>query len=179
MMKKWKEIQLERYLPVGYDAKYEIRIFLTGMVLSFLWGCLYFRRLYVSWERLWELEWQNGEMVRTGIIEGAVMRDFRELFFEPNSLAGFFMVVICMAAFMMVHYAYHFQESKSIYLMKRLPNRRELYRRCFTLPLVGMGISLISAFVFLLIGYAVYQNVTPPECMVGDQWQKIWSAWFI
>ena len=178
-MKWWRERQLERYLPVGYDAKYEVWIFLTGMVLSFMWGCLYFRRLYVSWERLWELEWKNGEMVRGRIIEGVVMRDFSELFFRPNSLAGFFIVILCMVAFMLMHYVYHFQESKSIYVMRRLPDKKELYRRCFTLPLVGIGGSFISAVLFLLLGYVVYMNVTPPECIAGDQWQKIWGMWML
>lgn len=177
-MKKWKQINLSKYAPCGFELKHEIRIFTGGMISSILFGCLYFKRLYDTWYELWELVWEDGEMVRKGVRDGAVMRDFVELFYHPNALAGFLIVAFCMAAFMVLHYAYHYQDSKSIYVMRRLPDKWELHRRCAVLPLIGIGISLITAFLFLVLCYGVYMKVTPPECIVGDQWQKIWIAWF-
>lgn len=164
---KQKRFRLDDYMPVGYDASYEIRYFVIGMVLSVLWGSLYFRRLYVAWYHLWEMEWVNGELVRTKVLEGAVMRPFEDLFFRPNSLAGFLIVACMMIGFMVGHYVYHYQISKSIYTMKRLTDKWELYRRCFALPLAGLLISLLAAGLFYGISEYVYYYVTPTECIVG------------
>ena len=164
---KNKKFRFEEYLPVGYDAHYEIRCFLIGMLISVLWGSLYFRRLYNDWYHLWKMEWINGELVRTTLQEGAVMRSFEELFFRPNSLAGFFIVGCMMFGFMAGHYVYHYQFSKSIYVMKRLPDKWEFYRRCFVLPLIGLMLSLLAAGAFYGISEFVYYYVTPLECIVG------------
>ena len=164
---KKKKFRLEDYLPVGYDARYEITYFFIGMALSVLWGSLYFQRLYNDWYYLWEMKWVNGELVRTKVLEDAVMRSFEELFFRPNSLAGFFIVGCIMLGLMAGHYVYHYQISKSIYVMKRLPDKWEFYRRCFALPLLGLILSLLAAGVFYGISEFVYYYVTPPECIVG------------
>lgn len=171
-----KKLQLEDYMPVGYDGRYEIKYFTIGMVLSVLWGSLYFRRLYNNWWHLWKREWVNGELVRTEVLEGAMMRSFEELFFSPNSLAGFLVVGCMMFGFMVGHYVYHYQISKSIYVMKRLPDKWELYRRCFTLPLIGLVISLFVAGLFYGISAFVYYYVVPPQCMVGwciENWRVL------
>lgn len=164
---KNKKFRFEDYLPVGYDAHYEIRCFLIGMLISVLWGSLYFRRLYNDWYHLWKMEWINGELVRTEILEGSVMRSFEELFFRPNSLAGFLIIGCMMFGFMVGHYVYHYQLSKSIYVMKRLPDKTEFYRRCFALPFMGLGITLLAAALFYGICRYVYYYVTPLECMIA------------
>lgn len=174
-MKKWKQINFSKYAPYGFELKHEIRLFTAGMILSVLYGSLFFVRLHNAWERLFELVWKDGEMVKSGVMEGAVMRDFVDLLY--NALFGFLIVAFCMAAFVVIHYVYHYQGSKSIYVMKRLPDKWELHRRCVTLPVIGIVICLVTAFLFLLLCYGVYMKVTPPECIVGNQWQKLWSVW--
>ena len=81
---------------------------------------------------------------------------------------------LCLVLLAAYHYAYHRQGSKSIYLMRRLPSKLELHRRCLTLPIAGILIALLTAFLLLLIYYAVYMNVTPAECLMPGQWQKLW-----
>lgn len=66
---------------------------------------------------------------------GAVMEDFAQLL--DWMLLGFAVTAVCMAALAVWHYASHFQGSRSIYTMRRLPQRWELARRCLTLPLLG------------------------------------------
>jgi uncharacterized membrane protein YqhA len=89
---------------------------------------------------------------------------------------GFLILALCMLALIVYHYAYHYQGSKSIYLMKRLPNRWEMHRRCITLPLLAALICLIAAIAFLLIYFGIYMVFTPKECLTLGQWQKIWSV---
>ena len=102
------------------------------------------------------------------------MPDFTEIL--DRSLWGFLVAIIAALALIGVHYACHYQDSKSIYTMRRLPNRWELHRRCLTLPLLAAAVYLILAFVILLIFYAVYMNLTPDVCLTPGQWQKIWSV---
>ena len=68
----------------------------------------------------------------------------------------------------------YFQDSKSIYTMRRLPSVWELHRRCLTLPVCGMVIGLGTAFVLILLYYNVYIGLTPEICLTPGQWQKIW-----
>ncbi len=167
--------KFEKYIPPGFEFKYEKRIFIWGMILSLLYGSFFFRRFYYTWDKLFEKVWKNGQFVRMGIQEGAVMRDFVDLF--DKAWIGFFVVAVYMLFFMLLHYAYFKQESKSIYLMKRLPNKWELHKRCITVPLIEIGICFMVAFLFLLLCYTVYMTVTPAECIVGNQWQKLWNVW--
>ena len=102
------------------------------------------------------------------------MPDFVEIL--GKGLLGFLIVSTLMIAAAVMHYLYHFHESKSIYTMWRLPNRWELHRRCLTLPAVGLAISAVAAMLFLLLFYAVYMNITPDVCLTPGQWQKIWSV---
>ena len=167
--------KIDNYIPLGFEFKYEKRIFIWGIVLSLLYGSFFFRRFYYTWDNLFERVWKNGELVKLGVKEGAVMKDFVELF--DNASLGFFIVAVYMVLFVFLHYAYFKQESKSIYLMKRLPNKWELHKRCITIPLIEIGICFIVAFLFLLLCYTVYMVVTPAECIVGNQWKKIWEIW--
>ena len=102
------------------------------------------------------------------------MPDFVEIF--DRSYWGFLVVILIALATIGMHYIYHYQESKSIYTMRRLPSRWELHRRCLTLPVVAIVVYLIMAFAILLILYTAYMKITPDVCLTPGQWQKIWSV---
>jgi amino acid transporter len=93
-----------------------------------------------------------------------------------GALYGFLILALCMPALILYHYAYHYQGSKNIYLMRRLPNRWELHKRCVTLPLLAALICLLSVLVLLCIYLGIYMTATPRECLTPGQWQKIWSV---
>lgn len=48
----------------------------------------------------------------------------------------------------------------SIYLMRRLPDPREYARRCWTLPLIGVGICLVLTAVTTAVCYLIYMKCT-------------------
>ncbi len=67
-------------------------------------------------------------------------------------------------------YRYHFQGSKSIYLMKRLPDSHELWRRVFMVP-VGSALLLgASAIVILVFYYWVYMTFSPAGSAIPVEW---------
>lgn len=164
------KLDLSRHAPPGLDLAPELRVFTAGMALSALFSLLFYAVRYS--DRLEQLYWKNG--AERTLIPGAVMPDFAEVL--GQALIGFLIVAVCMAAFAAVHYSCHYQKSKSIYTMRRLPNRWELHRRCLTLPLAGLAASLLAAFLLLLVYYAAYMLITPDTCLTPDQWRKIWSV---
>lgn len=164
------KLDLSRHAPPGLDPAPEMRVFAVGMALSAIFSLVFFAGRYA--DQLNRLYWKNG--TERTLIPGAVMPDFVEVL--GQALIGFLIVAACMAAFAVIHYSYHYQESKSIYTMRRLPRRWELHRRCLTLPVAGLTVSLLAAFLLLVIYYAAYMLMTPDTCLTPDQWRKIWSV---
>lgn len=162
--------KLSYYAPAGMSIKEEKNIFIIGMAASVIVSLSGFSHRYVDcYERLY---WKNG--AERTIIPGAIMPDFVEILGE--SFIGFKVVAALLIAVVVMNYAYHFEESKSIYTMRRLSRVWELHRRCLTLPVCGIIISMITAFALLLFYYDVYMSMTPEICVTPGQWQKIWSG---
>ena len=162
------KIDLSRHAPLGFRVQDEVKGFWGGCVGATAFSLITFITKFN--DELDKLYHRNGSN-RT-LSPGAIMPDFVEIF--DRSHWGFLVVIIAALAFIGGHYAYHYQESKSIYLMRRLPNAFELHRRCLSLPAAGIVIALLAAFVLLLIYYAVYMLATPDQCLTPDQWQKLW-----
>ena len=162
---------LERNFPPGYDFRNEIKTvsaaFIAGVVISVIGFCMAFsaekRLLFVR--------------VGTDLIlnESGVMPDFIHI------LSGRLNILFILAALIFisasaVHYAYYHSGSKSIYLMRRLPNRFELHRRSLLIPFIYALITILSALILLLVYYAAYMSLTPDVCLAPDQWRKVWRV---
>lgn len=159
-MKKRILQQIQKQLPPGVDAIREIQAFawgLSGAVVysfSFLWKYLNAR------EELFEYRYGNFKT----LIEGAVMPSFTELL--KDTMDGFSVFLVVMIIMVFLHYMTYYKDSKSIYLMKRLPDKWELYRRCAVVPLVSVVIGVVTGAAILLIYYGVYLYFTPAQCLV-------------
>lgn len=77
-----------------------------------------------------------------------------------NSLAGFVVMIIAMALLCIVHWHMHYKDSKSIYLLKRLPDKLELLRRTAGLPIAGAALSIILALILFAVYFAVFNLYT-------------------
>ncbi|MBQ6798366.1 MAG: hypothetical protein IJP11_03930 [Oscillospiraceae bacterium] len=167
-MKK-KRLKISRLVPPGFDYGPELKAlcWIVGgaLVLSLFW----FTDLREARRALFD---RYLGVLRP--IPGAVMRDFGKMVWPYMS--GFAVAALWALSFVGVHYQYHHRVSKSIYTMKRLPNRLELHLRCWTLPLSCFAAILLAGFLLLLIYYAVYLLVTPAENLAPDQWKKLWSV---
>lgn len=158
---------LTRRLPLGYPAVGECTFCLTGLAVSALWSMIFFVRYFGYRGNLYG-EGSGGRV----LLAGAMMPDFVELL--DHVFLGFLLLAAAMLGFIAAHYAYHWQGSRSIYLMRRLPDRFELHRRCLTVPFCMMLVCAGCAFVLLLLYFAVYMVFTPSECVRPDQWYRIW-----
>ena len=161
--------KLKCYVPLGANLDTELKWIAYGLVAAFIYSLSYFITYSGHYRALFR--WDGMTKV---LQEGAVMPDFIDIL--GVSLIGFVVLAVCMIAMLVYHYASHFQGSKSIYLMRRLPSRWELWRRCLTLPVLVAVLSLVVALILLLIYFGHYMARTPDVCLTGHQWQKIWNV---
>lgn len=160
---------LSRHLPPGYPGEGERTFCLTGLVVSALYSLSFFVGYFRAYSELYEYEGR-----RRVLRAGAVMPDFADLI--DHVFLGFLILAAAMLVFAALHYAYHWQGSRSIYLMRRLPRRFELHRRCLTLPVCMMLLCAACAFGLMVVYFAAYQLFTPSECVRPDQWYRIWRV---
>ncbi len=161
---------LERCAPLGIDLNAELRWLAVGGIANTVASAFQFLGSYVTSRRALYL-WDGGSRI---LNPRGVMPDFACIL--GRSLNGFLVLGVFMVAIAGYHYAYHFHGSKSIYLMRRLPKRLELARRCLTLPLLGIVACILSAFILLLIYFGIYMAFTPSVCLTPNQWHKTWSS---
>ena len=98
------------------------------------------------------------------IMEGAVMPAFAVIL--DDTMDGFLMFFWIMVVLIVMHYMTYYKESKSIYLMKRLPDKWELYRRSVVVPLVAILIQIITGAACLMLYYGIYLFFTPAQCLI-------------
>lgn len=168
----WNQQQFCRFLknnvPPGLKYGQEIRGILLLLALAATISLVFLLRLGAAYGDLFQ--WAEEERV---LIAGAVMPDFSALL-GVGTFSGFLVIAWIPPANAVVHYRYYYQDSKSIYLMRRLPNRFELHRRALFLPLLELLLVGITAFLLLVLYYNIYLLATPSQCLVPGQWQKLW-----
>lgn len=155
-----KTIDLSRLAPPGTAIKEEIRRLCVG--LAGATGCAVL--IYgVNYRNAYDLLFDRYGVDRV-LRPDAVMPSFDAL--SWGSLTFFYFVALgSLAAAIFHHFSFYSGGSKSIYLMRRLPQRWELLRRDITLPIAGAAISLLAALLLKLLFMGVYYFVTPEQCL--------------
>ena len=157
------------FAPPGARVKLESA--LCGGLLGALLveGCLFFFRFFRYRDKnlYWEL---------TGIrmlIPEAKMPGFND--FAAGELRFFTVLFFTCVAIAAVHYLSFHMESKSIYVMRRIPNKAELHVRCLALPAIFLAIGIVLAVVLYCSFLYVYIHYTPeghlPENMNPSFWR--------
>lgn len=151
---KW----LEKHAPLGIEIQNEVGIYILGVIVSTCQSLLFFLNYVNARAELYD--YYGTKKV---LIEGMKIQEFSYLIDKLFS----FGTIVCIACLMMVavHYMYHYQGSKMMYLMKRLPDKWELHKRCWTLPITGCVLMAAWMFVLRMIFYAVYILCTPSQCL--------------
>ena len=162
-------IDRTRYEPLGYDSSAERSFFKLGLPAAILWSFLYLLRYASAHQALYYMNEAGDQVLRPD----AVMPDFYLL--VEHAFLGFPLLAVGILAFTVARYRYHWRGSKPIYLMRRLPDSRELHRRCLTLPLLGLAVVLLTALLLFILYYNSYMRTTPPAALQAKQWQKLWG----
>ena len=90
---------------------------------------------------------------------GKMMPYFGELI--TGSLMLIWVILLFNIAFGIANYMSFSKGSKSIYVMKRVPDSKEMFRRSFALPFAGIALALIVAIILLIIFYLAYRTIPP------------------
>lgn len=159
---------LKRNAPPGIDLKQECQVWLAGNIVSVIISFFAFLIQYVeAREQLFTYEAGTRER-----IEGAIITPFYNLF--GIGFSGFFVVSAVMLCFIIYHYAYYRQGSMSIYLMKRLPRKRELHIRALAVPCLAVLATLAVAFAAIALYFIIYILATPKECLPYAALRVLW-----
>lgn len=150
--------QVGNYAPPGLDVKREIKYFRNAFVCSFLWSLIFLHRYFE--ERAYLFEKRMGKM---HLRKNASMPSFEVL--TEDVFIGFILTIIFLFILVAYHYFYHYQGSKIIYLMKRLPNKKEFHLRCWILPMLASGITVITMIILKVMFYLIYIFATPSQCL--------------
>jgi len=162
---------LERNFPPGYSYASELKAVFSGIAIAVLISLLSFWGAYSA-----EIQSLYRPVGADLILdETRIMPDFVYI------LSDNLLILLILSAFIfilvsLVHYAYYQSGSRSIYLMRRLPNRFELHKRALLIPLISALLAVLLAVLLLIIYYAVYMLWTPQACLTPNQWQKIWRV---
>ncbi|MDE5893540.1 MAG: hypothetical protein K2H45_11520, partial [Acetatifactor sp.] len=127
----------EDYFPPGYE--YEMERNSAGLLLGIgaVLSLSFFVNLYHAVEALYEYV-NHRQILR----KNAVAASFAEL--VGGQWMFYIPFVLFLAAMVIYHYFYYCRETKSIYLMRRLPRRGVLFKSCVKGPLLGLGIGTVA-----------------------------------
>ncbi len=164
MKKQVSKAKWERLFPPGFDWENERSLFIGLLSGASAWCLLGF------WARI---GYALGQLKDST----AVMRPFYEVM--GNGLFFFPIFIAIMLAAIIMHYAHHHIGSKSIYLMRRLPQKWELHRRCLSFPLISATVAAFVAVVLFFICYGIYMAVSPEHLRADSQLRLLIENWNI
>ena len=164
----WIERAAARYYPPGLGRKSftgNAVLILSFPVIVFLFQLLVF---------LNELEdlytWVGGHRI---LRMDARLWDFADLF--QHGCSGVYASVLAALVLAAQNYWSFRQESMSVYLMRRLPDRWDYPRRCLALPLAGTAAALCESVLLYVLLNLIYRFFTPAGCL-GDPALALWRA---
>ena len=161
-----RRIGWERLVPPGLDGFKEARRLLLAAAGALAWSVWMFIPLCIQIQQRGDRDWTNRWAVP---VFGTMLH---------TSEWGFLLLALCMPLLAGAHYFYHFHDGRSIYLMRRLPDRWELHRRCLFLPLAGLlaagilSLALAAAY-FFLYRWAIPEALIPPPEGQGRVYQAL------
>lgn len=144
--------RLDRFVPPGMTALRIKVATVTAIVLSLLFSLGFLASYH---QELAELKRQ----MEYPVFHGLTITPFRDLIIFP--MIAFHISVLLPLTHVPGLYGYFYQDSKSIYLMKRLNNPMELHLRCLVLPLGAMVLTAAIGMIVYWLYYLIYMTCTP------------------
>lgn len=144
-----KKIEFGKYYPMGFEYKKELQWVMAFWGLE-LAGSLYFF-IALSREVQSLYHYVNGERL---LRQDRIAASFLEL--SDWYWAGWFPILAFLLAMPLYHYFYYYRDTKSIYVMRRLPQRGVTFKSCVRGPLLCAAAVLTSAFLLYLLYFGIY-----------------------
>ncbi len=143
--------RLEGYFPPGYEYRREAG--LTGALFGL--GAFFSLRFLGA---LYNAVSDAQRMLQESVMRESVSRG--RVYFAELA-AGYWAFYVPAFLFLLVmplfHYLYFYRETRSIYVMRRLPRRGVVFKSCVQGPLIEAGTVLASAVSLYLLYYLNYR----------------------
>lgn len=158
MLRKLLEV---RYLPPNV-APARVWHLMCGMLAAAVFWCgIHFA---VTYSRAYQALFQNWGTRYQTLDPTVLMLRFGSFALDVIRIIAALMVIALLSAVML--YSSYYQGSRSIYLMRRLPDGRSLLRRqVWTAPVCWALTILLSGAVLLGLCWLLWRFKTPAECL--------------
>jgi len=161
MKRKIDAEKFEKYTPPGIEFKSRFIYILWYLGIAVGWSCSYLIKYLTARSNLYAYT-----LVGLVLREGAFMPGFHELIYEGmDSRYGFWGFYYLMVVMIVMNYLHYYQGSKSIYLMRRLPDKWEIHRRNVIMPLAAIVIGALTQMALWMLYYGIYLTCTPQQCL--------------
>ena len=163
--------RLRDLVPPWADGKVHLQICLAALIapsLISLW--VYYSELIETLNIV--CIWKDAS--ERVFLPGIMMHDFYTLLEGVWPL--FWVPILTAVILAWVNRQGFHQGSKAVYLMRRLPNRWEYFRRCFALPLMTILLGMVLTILVLLACWGLYTHSVPDYAIPPDQWEKFWDG---
>lgn len=144
--------KLDRFAPPGMDTTRMHLGTCFAIIFSAAFSLIFLRNYFSELRELLR-------RMENPVYPGMTMTPFSDLIVFP--MVVFRMAPIVPLLDIPARYAYFFQETKSIYLMKRLRSPKELLIRCLVLPMAGALLIIVLGCAVYLLYYLIYMTCTP------------------
>ena len=153
-----KKYNYDRYVPLGINGTFVFSRMGIGLGAATAFSLSFLFKYANAWNELFR--YRNGKRY---LIEGAQIAPFSEIC--RGSFWAFGVMFFVLLFVVVWFYFYHSQGSCSIYTMKRLPNRWELWKRVVTIPLLGIAACIVTMPLLKGLYYLIYLFCTPKGCL--------------
>ena len=160
--------KLVKVLPVGYNVKKVKTALLWGYIISAAFSAIvYFSNLIVNYNNLFYYDEAGNRLLRTNV----KMASFHLL--RERAFDFFLIFVFMLLVFSIYNFIYHYIGSKSIFTMRRLPQKYELIKRCVTVPVIFIILSFVSVIVLNSVYFSIYEHVVPEVSKLSSE-EMMW-----
>lgn len=161
---------IERQVPPGLDWWTEVKWAVSGLAVGAFWSLTAFcYQFYNARNRLYG--WVNEKYV---LVESRTIAPFPELL--DQSMAVLLLGMVLTIPLACYHYAYYYLGSRSIYVMRRLPDRWEQWRRCLMVPVLLAAACLLAIELLTFVYFLKFLLETPDPCLPSDPWRQLLYA---
>ena len=165
MRNKWES--LSRLFPMGWPWQTEIMLTAAALGLSALTAMgLFLSRFSPALDDLYQRAYDQEPV----LIPGRLVPPYPQVL--GNALLGFGLVALCLILLPIGHFLWHRWGARSDYLMRRLPRRQELAKRCVTGSALLLVITALAGMVMFGLLFLWYQAATPAGHLPPDVWAR-------
>ena len=161
----WCEKKINHMVPPGFEWKPIVKWAVAGMGICSVISMFRFMGRYGK--ALQSLKWVKLSKSITVINEGEIIQSFSWVM--KGVMAPFVYLMAIILLLTIFHYLYYYHGSKSIYLMKRLPNRSEIHRRSLSLPLILVAACVVVIVLLTAACCGWYYLWVPDRCIAPGQ----------